>query len=217
MPIVRLSPSNVRTFKGLLRERIPEAGSSHLSEALAVGFGFRTHAALRQRLEDVRPGFEPLVATDLSAFLARLASLSGVQVKRDVLTPIAWSDELPDPCWRQIRADDRAGIDAWFHYCQVRSLPDIFVSPARKYATLEWDCISVDPRYEGAIRAESGRPMVQELFGRFQAYAKGAPGKPIFEGSAFVGKVVRLLPETARMLADEFFLRLYEGRDAHTA
>jgi hypothetical protein len=46
------------------------------------------------------------------------------------------------------------------------------------------------------------------MFARFQSRAQHAPGKPEFFGSAFVGSIDRLLPDTARDLADDFFMML---------
>ena len=47
------------------------------------------------------------------------------------------------------------------------------------------------------------------MFALFQEHAKGAPGKPVFCGKAFTGTVSKLLPDTARQLAEEYFKLLY--------
>jgi hypothetical protein len=104
------------------------------------------------------------------------------------------------------------GINGWYRYCAANNLPDLYITPARIYADMQWDCISLDPRCEAGIRARPGTPMVREMFETFQAHVKDAPGKPIFEGSWFVGSIIHLLPDTARTLADQFFQRLYESR-----
>jgi hypothetical protein len=52
---------------------------------------------------------------------------------------------------------------------------------------------------------DNGRTTVKGLFRQFQERARNAPGKPIFTGSSFVGRVERLLPETAWLLAEDYF------------
>jgi hypothetical protein len=74
---------------------------------------------------------------------------------------------------------------------------------------LSWDCISIDPRGEDHVREDKGSALVDAMFKRYQALAKGDPAKSEFFGSAFVGTVDRLSPSVARDIADEFFMRLY--------
>ena len=85
----------------------------------------------------------------------------------------------------------------------------MMVKMARTYAELEWDCITVDPREEAYLHNDSGRDLVGVMFNLFQARANGAPGKPLFFGSAFTGTIKKLLPETARNLAEDYFRLLY--------
>jgi len=57
MPAILLTPKNVEFAKRRLRLRFPDVKSSHHTEALAAGLGFRTHAALLTQLkwhEDTR-------------------------------------------------------------------------------------------------------------------------------------------------------------------
>lgn len=214
MALIRLTARNLDALKRGLTQQIVGVKSAHLTEALAAGLGFRTHAALRARIANCVLGTEPLAQTADADLTLRLSQLCGldVAVQSDALHRLAWSGILPDPCWRQFRKGDMAGINGWYRYCAANNLPDLYLTPARVYIDVEWDCISLDPRYEAGIRTRPGKPMVREMFETFQAHVKGAQGKPIFEGSWFVGKMVHLLPDTARALADEFFGRLYEGR-----
>lgn len=73
------------------------------------------------------------------------------------------------------------------------------------------------PLPQGRYRLQPGRPdapqeaLLRVLFATFQHRAKNDTGRPIFHGSAFVGRIEHLLPETARALADDFFIALYEA------
>lgn len=60
---------NLKLVKDAARTALPEVGSSHLSEALAAGFGYKTNAALRTALKDGAA----TVGFDDSAVAARLA------------------------------------------------------------------------------------------------------------------------------------------------
>jgi hypothetical protein len=119
------------------------------------------------------------------------------------------SPGLPDRIWTEFRNGDRDANDLWFYECKHRNIPNLRIELRRKYVELHWDCISIDPRMEGHVQGEKGGALVREMFRTFQAIARGASGKPLFNGSAFVGSVDRLTPEMARSMADAFFAMLY--------
>jgi hypothetical protein len=207
MFLLRLTADNRHSFKRHLRDLYPQIGSSHLTEALSAGFGWNTHAAFKTALNSVPLGREPAVRFDIAAMQTRLGQLSADRI--DGARVADCLRALPDPCWREFPRRDRPAEDDWFYACERASIPFIYVRVARKYALLQWDCISINPKYEAAVREVSARAMVEQLFARFQKRAKGSPGRPLFEGSAFVGTVENLLPNVARLLADDFFEMLY--------
>jgi len=75
MSIFILTDDNIDAAKAALRGALPTIRSAHLTEALAAGLGFRTHAALRAALAS-ESGKPPAVAEPASLrFTARLAEL----------------------------------------------------------------------------------------------------------------------------------------------
>ena len=71
---------SVRGLKVFVASKLPEIPSSHLSEALASAFGFRTNAALSHALKEADSIALPL--PNSSAFLARLADLGYPKIAR---------------------------------------------------------------------------------------------------------------------------------------
>lgn len=72
MAVIPISAGRLRYLKNALQDCFPTAKSSHLSEALAAGLGFRTNAALLSWMTD--SGLEPDVsALNEQSFVARLA------------------------------------------------------------------------------------------------------------------------------------------------
>jgi hypothetical protein len=71
--IIRIDQAVVKTIKAELKKALPKVGSSHLTEAVAGGFGFRNNAALMAAL---RSG--PVYATTYpNRFAVRLQELGG--------------------------------------------------------------------------------------------------------------------------------------------
>ena len=71
MNVIPISAGPLRALKHALQDRFPAVHSSHLSEAISAGFGFRTHAALLTRMKS--SPLEPNIATfDEPSFIARL-------------------------------------------------------------------------------------------------------------------------------------------------
>ncbi len=74
MAVIPISAGRLRPLKNSLQDRFPAAKSSHLSEALAAGLGFRTNAALLSWMEE--SGLEPDVsALNEQSFVARMVEL----------------------------------------------------------------------------------------------------------------------------------------------
>lgn len=74
-----LSSTSVRSLKHALQDRFPTVKSSHLSEAIAVAAGFRTHAALRAFTESTTA--VPIVFLQEKLFVQRLHTLGYPGIK----------------------------------------------------------------------------------------------------------------------------------------
>lgn len=207
MAVLRLTPANLAFVKRELRSVCPDIKSSHLSEGLAAALGNNTQAALLARMKAATP--DP-VALDLGRWAERIESF-GYKAEEDPLRLIVRDPDLPNPCWREIPKRDTARINAWFRECKQDDLPNLFVSVGTKYARLEWDCISTNGRGDGGLRGENAPTLGRWLFATFQRLAKTDPGRAMFQGSPFVGTIEGLMPETARNLADLFFIALFEA------
>lgn len=216
MPIFLLHAANLKGAKSALRANFPGVRSSHLAEAFAAAAGFRSHAALLRHLVPDPDHSPPVVDINELTFGRRLGDFGYGTPPARLLTSVMRSDRIPDRPFVEFPNGDRASNEAHFYACRQRDRPMIMVRPARWYATLEWDCITMDPKHD-ADRSDNdnGRTALRTLFGRFQARAKGAPGKPEFFGSAFTGTVKRLLPEIARDLAEDYF-RMLLPANGHT-
>ena len=78
MAVIPISAGRLRYLKNTFQDRFPTAKSSHLSEALAAGLGFRTNAALLSWMTD--SGLAPDVSTlNEQSFVARMAEF-GFQI-----------------------------------------------------------------------------------------------------------------------------------------
>lgn len=209
MPILFSTPDNCSFVKRALRKRLSTVKSTHLSEVLATALGFRTHAALLATMKAAIADRPMLMQVDEDRMGERLRGLGyGPMVPVD-LAGIVRSAELPLAAWREFGNRDKAANERWFKECQRRDIPNVCIRLRTKYAELSWDCISIDPAGEDHLRDDDGATLVRIMFERFRALAKGAPAKPEFFGSAFVGTIDRLSPLLARDIADDFFMRLY--------
>lgn len=82
-------------------------------------------------------------------------------------------------------------------------------SPTPTFAEVGWERITIDPdRHEVTLDVGS-RELGDKLFTTFQSVASANSRKSMFEGSAFVGSIERLLPEDACEVADAVFEFLY--------
>lgn len=88
----------------------------------------------------------------------------------------------------------------------------VFIEMRRKYARLNWDCITIDASEDAHVHGKSGKDLGALMFKIFQTATKNAEGKPFFDASAMTGHVDGLVPELAYDLADNFFSLLYRPR-----
>lgn len=207
-PII-LSDENWRVGKASLHAKLPAVRSSHLAEAIAAGLGARQHASVVPRLQPDARGHDALVLGRDELFVERLAELGYQGVARGHFEVAFKGTALPHPIYAAFKQGDRLSNNSHYHRCSRHKRPMIMVRAARAYAELEWDCITVDPKEEAYLHDEAGRQLLNIMFNLFQARATGAPGMPIFLGSAFTGTIKKLIPTTANQLAEDYFRLLY--------
>ena len=209
MPILFLTPDNCSFVKRVLRKRLSTVKSTHLSETLSTALGFRTHAALLAAMKAAIADRPMLTQVDEDRMGKRLRGLGYGPMAPVDLASIVRSAELPLAAWREFGNRGRAANKWWFKECQRRDIPNVCIRLRTKYAELSWDCISIEPAGEDHLQDDDGATLVRTMSERFRTLAKGAPAKPEFFGSAFVGTIDRLSPLLARDIADDFFVRLY--------
>jgi len=209
MPLFLLTQENVGAAKAALRKSLPTVRSAHLTEALAAGLGFNTNAALRAAMVAALDMPPSIADGDADHFRTRLAELG----YKDVATShflAALSDKvLIETPYILFRKGDRAANDRHYHVCQRRNRPMMMIKMATRYAELEWDCITIDSSRDDHVHDAEGDRVVREMYSLFQARSRGSPGKPFFDGSAFTGRVTKLLPDIACELAEDYFKLLY--------
>jgi len=203
--LVRLTDDNLVHLKRLAKASYPGARPTHITEALARGFGRSVYAALLADMKAQPSGSAQLARFDAEAFARRLAELGQSPIPSFHLPRLS----LPDPCWIEFPARNLQLNNAWYAACRAENLPNICLRVRRTYAEVAWDCISLDKRHEQATHGKSGSALGQQMYELFQSRARGRPGKPIYFGSAFVGTVDPLDLEAARLLADDYFELLY--------
>lgn len=210
MPIMLLHDTNLSAAKKALRALLPDVRSGHLTESLAAGLGYRTHAALIAGIA-ADAGRPPAIAdTDDQAFAARIQTLGYAIEPSDLLARLVRSDAIPDRPYAGLCEGDRRAHDAHFALCDRTGRPMIMVKLARTYATLEWDCITTSRRSGNYPYGREGEASTSsEMVRLFDLRTAGAPGKPTYRHNVFVGWVYKLLPETAYQLAEDYFRLLY--------
>lgn len=207
MTAILASRDNLDFIKKELRSALSSVGSSRLSEALAAGLGFQTHAAL---LAAERSNAHPmLLKIDAARMTTRLDQLGYDGVDLGCVVAVARSLQLPERIYTEFRNGDRASNNLWFYECRRRNIPMVHIETRRKFVKLRWDCITIEKRNEAHVREEAGDRLVHVMAHRFRQMARGASGKPFFSGSSFAGSIDWLLPEMARDMAEEFFAMLY--------
>jgi hypothetical protein len=209
MPVFFLTQDNCDFVKRRLRQDLPSIKSAHLTEALASALGFRTNAALRVALPSQDAERPPLIRIDTALWLARLRELGYASSDPAFLVEAARAPDLPVGVWREFRNGDIVANNTWFRDCERRDIPNVYIELRTKYARLNWDCISIIRSNDDHVREKQADALVDIMFKRYQALAKGDPARSLFEGSAFIGWIDRLSPQIARTIADDFFQRLY--------
>ena len=154
-------------------------------------------------------GHDALMLGRDELFVGRLTELGYKDIAPGHFETAFKGTALPHSIYAAFKQGDRFRNNSHYHRCSRHRRPMIMVKMARIYAELEWDCITVHPDEEAYLHDEAGDQLANIMFNLFQARAKGAPGNPLFFGSAFTGTIKKLLPTTARRLAEDYFRLLY--------
>jgi hypothetical protein len=203
-----LTQENIDLAKQELRISLPHIRSSHLTEALAAAFAFKSNAALRVSIAaDAMPS---IAYGRADRFANRLRDFGYALSDADMLQQAIRSGTLYDRPYMEFKRGDIGSSNACFSISRANNRPMVTVAMAKHYAELQWDCITIEPPDDEHARGDQSRELLRTMYARFQERARGLPGKPCFDGSAFVGSVEKLLPHAARDLAEDFFSMLYE-------
>jgi hypothetical protein len=217
MTLLILTQPNVDAVKMALRRSIPGIRSAHLTEALAAALGFKTNAALRATIAQEKDRPPMLVEAEPKRFTIRLAELGHASLPTTFFIAAMRQEGLAATPYAWLQNGDRVASNEHISACEMGNRPTVIVKMARQYAALEWDCITIDPQCDEHVSGPRSSHLVDTMFKHFQRRAKGAPGNPLFCGSAFTGSITKLLPETAKKLAEDYFRLLYMPlRDLHT-
>ncbi|OWV89801.1 hypothetical protein ATY78_18050 [Rhizobium sp. R635] len=95
-PSIRFSPANIAALKKALRSQYPHIKSSHLDEAIAASFGFKSYAAMRPALHQLVAFARLVVESDHLLLLLRLEELGYRNIAREPLRRLVWNIEFPD-------------------------------------------------------------------------------------------------------------------------
>jgi hypothetical protein len=208
MPAMLLNRRNLGAAKKALQTRLSETRSAHLTEAIAAGLGFRTHAALLARVVAEEGRHDLLVDIDEVAFRTRLNELGASDMDIAMLGEV--SADVPDRCFNEFSGNDRTSESAHFVACRHAGRPMVHLKYGARYVDLHWDCITINPAGEGYLFGpDNGAGFAKAMFARFRSLAQGSPGRAEFLGSAFTGSVKNLHKPIARALAGDYFKMLY--------
>lgn len=209
MTLLILTENNLAVAKAALRHGYKDVRSGHLTEALAFALGFRTHAALLAQLAAEAARLPGVADCDAERFTKRLADFDYAAIDPAPFDDALTSSALPERPFVRFKRGDMAANNRHHDDCLRKHRPMMMIMMGRRYAELQWDCITTSSGEYEHLQGETGHTLGHTLFARFQRLAKGAPGKPYFTGSAFTGWIERLLPETAERLAEMYFKLLY--------
>lgn len=200
--------ANIDFIKRQLRSSFPHIKSSHLSEGIAAAFGHRTNASLIAHL--IEPGALSIATLDERRWDRRLTDLGYSDVPWQPIVTTLGSPVLPDPTWGIGAPRNRAAQAAWFARCRKSELPFVYITARRLYSDIDWDCITVASSTDRVIRKDEGRTILNSMFQTFQRVAASKSGRPIFEGSAFVGSIKQIALPAAHILAAHYFSFLFD-------
>jgi hypothetical protein len=214
MSAIALTSSNLDFTKHSLRQRYLSVKSSHLAEALARACGHRTYATLLSDIQHRKPAMPAIARLDDRQFLERLATFGYNLRDQRPLSEFARSQELPDRLWCECKGRDIPTLDRWYSECVRRDIPHVYVMVRRKYALLNWDCITLAKKHDRITKGPNSAFLTRRLFEHCRRFLR--PKAAVFEGSTFTGEIDPLYPETARDIADEVCIFLYQALTSDT-
>jgi hypothetical protein len=198
MSKILLLEYNVVALKADLRSIFPHIKSAHMSEAIAVAFGFRTNSSLRAELSKSQKPKIRLVEFSYSRFQDWLSD-KGYKADRKI--PSLCFEKVDIPIW--IMSKSKILIDHCFWNARTHNIPMVHINKRTKYADVHWDYISVDEIHEPQ------KFNVEDL-NRLAALVRKYNGKFGAVGiSVFTGTIYRLKIEDAKLVADEVFCILH--------
>lgn len=209
MPLVILIEENLAAAKAALHSALPSVRSAQLAEAIAAGLGYNSQRALKTALTECDGLHPPLAEAAEERFTRRLGELGYTAPASGLFSSAFSAKSLPVAPYIVTKYHDRAARDRHFFERQRSGWPMMVVRVARKYAKLEWDCITVDPSEEAHVMGKFGVDPIDAMSSRYIEIMRDAPGRPKFFGSAFTGTAEQLSFETAEMIAEEYFQLLY--------
>lgn len=197
---ILLIVDNIEAIKSQLRYLYPTVKSSHLSEAVARALGYNSNAALRAALFASKEPKISLRAFDSEAYFNWLSD-KGYTLERTLSANIF--SEVPVPLWKTLHAAKPAEKtnlqNQWFSTCKKFNIPHVYITTKTKYASVDWDYISVDEHHNPDKFTSEGSEKILSLFHKY----KNAKSKYYF--SVFVGSIEGLEEAQARKLASEIF------------
>jgi len=101
----------------------------------------------------------------------------------------------------QFKNGDMNAQNRWFRECEKNNMPCVYVGLRNKYASVNWDCISLKPQQDSRID-KSADEINQEILAVFHQYADP---KSRYDFSAFSGTIDNLSPTNAQIVADRVF------------
>lgn len=205
-PILFTIP-NLNFLKPRLAALFSHTKSSHLSEAIAAGFEFRTHAALLAFAKGPE-GFNAPVVFSADRMFNRLVQLGYTLEQRDCGELQTLFNDLPNKSWHA-EQDEKL-----FREYSRLNLPFVWLKDRkRKYCSLSWDH-HVPSSYQSEIESFDKRLGIgtRSLFRDYQLLARTQNAvRSYFQGSILVGKIERIPIATSSSFAQEFtgnYLRL---------
>jgi hypothetical protein len=200
-----LCPHNIDCLKQELRAPWSKIWTSHRVELIARALGFKTFAALRTVIGQ-QPDLQPSLAFfNLDSLRSGLASFGYEPSLAEEFQKLLQAEFMPAKLWVCFKQGDRFANNMAFYDCQTYKLPFLNIQKRRKYADLNWDCISMEYEIDMAFRGDDGTQIVRSMFELFKINAR-LERIAFFEVGAFYGNIKGLLPDTAVRLAEEYIV-----------
>ena len=209
MTTVLLNTQNLEFLKKISRELYPKVGSSHLTEAIAVGLGFNKHASLLSALKHKSSRLHAVAfsETGMVLRLQQLVKDCGQTDCRFEVNILQFNQhDLPVSCWQSQQSNA-----IYYKYSRL-NLPIIFIKDSkRKYCTLDYDYHFSDGHaIKGFDFREAKGIAVQQLLVEFQRLAK-LHEMPIsyFEGQLGTGWITKVQITKVEAFANNFALAYF--------